>query len=371
MRNDCGIFSRQRRSWFEQMYRHILEAQRSVVMRRRLCLIVTMVFLVACDGSEPEPLQSSPPPDGETLLLEAATVADMKSVAAEVTTRNSAQALARISGTLMSLSVREGDYVGKGQRIGMVVDARIAHETDALAAQVGAADAEAQRARAELARIRDLYDHKVYAKARLDQAVAASVAADALLEAARARQRASASIAEQGAILAPESGRVLRADIPAGSAVTAGMTVATITAGGPVLRIELPESMAGFVRPDARVELVGGGPAGESRLARVIQVYPAITDGRVRVDAEAPGLSSGLIGRRAAVSIEVGQRTALMVPRRFVTTRSGIDTVEVIGADKRPTAVAVQIAPGTDAHHVEILSGAVAGDTLFVPRSAR
>src|SRR5690606_23394497 len=233
------------------------------------------------------------------------SIADMKAVGAEIATRDQAEVLARISGILTSLSVRAGDRVKKGQRIGLIVDSRLGYETSAYGAQVAAAEAAAARANADLARIRDLYNNGVHAKARLDQAVAAARAADAQVAAARAQQGASASVAGQGAVLAPASGRVLRADIPAGSVVAPGMSIATGTAGPPVLRLMLPESAAGRVRPGARV-IVGdmgstdaGAPSGP-REGSVTQVYPAITGGRVRVDATLPGLDTRFIGRRVS-----------------------------------------------------------------------
>jgi RND family efflux transporter MFP subunit len=306
-------------------------------------------------------------PAGERLKLVPSDIADMKAVGAEITTRDSAEALARISGTLVSLSVREGDSVSKGQRIGMIVDSRLGYETSALGSQVTAARAESDRAHADLTRVRDLYENRVYAKARLDQAVAAARAADAQLAAARAQQGASASVAGQGAILAPATGRVLRADIPAGSVVAPGMSVATVTAGPPVLRLDLPESLAGQVKVGAQVLVTAGDLPDGSRRGQVTQVYPAVTGGRIRADATVPGLSAELVGRRIGVSIEVGRRMALVVPRHFVSTRYGIDQVDVITADRRLAAVPVQIAPTVDADKVEILSGVAAGDTLFVP----
>ena len=147
-------------------------------------------------------------PAGEQLVLASNLLADTKTVGGEITTRDQSQARARISGVLVVLSVREGDMVSRGQQIGRVVDDRIGFETRAYGAQVAAAEAEATRARADLGRIQDLYDHNVYAKARLDQAVAASRAADAQTAAARAERGASASMAGQGAILAPAAGRV-------------------------------------------------------------------------------------------------------------------------------------------------------------------
>lgn len=322
--------------------------------------------LASCGGKKEAEQASATLPAGESLKLAASDIADMKAVGAEITTRDSAEALARIPGTLVSLSVREGDMVEKGQRIGMIVDARLGYETSAYGAQIAAAQAEAARARGDLARVQDLYNNKVYAKARLDQAVALSRAADAQVAAARAQQGASASVAGQGAILAPATGRVLRADIPAGSVVASGMSVATITAGPPLLRLELPESLAGQVRSGAQILVADGDLPDGSRQGRVTQVYPAVTGGRVRVDATVPGLSTQLVGRRVGVSIEVGRRGALVVPRRFVSTRYGIDQVDVVTADRRVSAVPVQVAPTANPDRIEILSGVAAGDTLFL-----
>lgn len=344
-------------------------------MRKWLWLASAALALSAC-GSEPEREQvAATLPAGDTVRLVLREIADLKAVGAEIATRDQAEVLARIPGILTSLSVRAGDTVQKGQRIGMIVDSRLGYEASAYGAQAAAAQAEVARANADLARIRDLYNNGVYAKARLDQAVAAARAADAQVAAARAQQGASASVAGQGAVIAPASGRVLRADIPAGSPVAPGMSIATVTAGPPVLRLMLPESVAGQVRPGARVIVNdtarddAGVPSG-SHQGNVTQVYPAITGGQVRVDATLPGLSTQFIGRRVSASIEIGTRKALVVPRQFVTTRYGIDQVHVVSAEtsgrgKRLSMVPVQIAPTGDPTMVEILSGVSAGDTLF------
>ena len=351
-------------------------------MGKWLWLAGAALALSGC-GSQPEREQAAATlPAGETLRLAATEIPDMKVVGAEIATRDQAEVLARIPGILTSLSVRAGDTVQKGQRIGMIVDSRIGYETSAYGAQVAAAQAEAARANADLARIRDLYNNGVYAKARLDQAVAGARAANAQVAAAHAQQSASASVAGQGAVIAPASGRVLRADIPAGAPVAPGMSIATVTAGPPVLRLMMPESVAGQVRPGARVivddpALNDGGasnaevPSG-SHQGGVTQVYPAITGGQVRVDATLPGLTTQFIGRRVSASVAIGTRKALVVPRRFVATRYGIDQVQVVGVEtrgggKRLSMVPVQIAPTADPAMVEILSGVSAGDTLFAP----
>ena len=326
-----------------------------------------LMSLAGCEGARQRTPSGHALPAGQTLALVASDIADMKPVGAEITTRDSAEARARIGGTLVSRSVRAGDYVKKGQLIGMVIDTRLAFETGAYAAQAAAAQAQAVQANADLARIQFLYDRQVYAKARLDQAKAAAGAANAQVAAARAQQRASVNVAEQGAIFAPATGAVLRADIPEGSVVTPGISIATVTAGPPVLRLMLPESAAAKVHVGSRVVATDATMPGGSRSGVVVQVYPAIDAGQIRVDAALPGLTPALIGQRVEASIELGHRKAVVVPRRFVTTRYGIDEVSVITPDKYLSAVPVQIAPTADPDKVEILSGVGAGDTLFVP----
>ena len=328
------------------------------------------LVLTACGGAPEREAAPVRLPAGEMLRLAPMEIADMKAVGAEIATRDQAEVLARIPGILTTLSVRAGDTVQKGQRIGMIVDSRIGYETAAYGAQIAAAQAEAARAGADLARIRDLYANGVYAKARLDQAVAAARAADAQVAAARAQQGASASVAGQGALVAPASGRVLRADIPAGAPVAPGMSIATVTAGPPLLRIMLPESAAGQLRPGARVLVADQELPSGSQQGSVVQVYPAITGGQVRVDATLPGLTTQFVGRRVSASVEVGTRTALVAPRRFVTTRYGIDQVQIVSDGKRLSMVPVQIAPTADPATVEILSGIAAGDTLFAAGTA-
>lgn len=324
--------------------------------------------LGAC-GAEPAPPPAAPAPAGQQLRLAPSEIAELQPVSAAIASRDQVEVLARIPGILTGISVRAGDVVKQGQQIGMVVDSRLGPETQASAAQVAAAAAVAARANADLARIRDLYGHSVYARARLDQAVAEASAADAQLAAARAREAAGHSAQGQGALVAPASGRVLRADIPAGAPVLPGMSVATLTAGPVLLRLMLPESAAGRVRPGARV-VVDDPAFGGVRQGRVVQVYPAISGGEVRADATLAGLPARFVGRRVQAAVEIGRRRALVVPRRFVVTRFGMDQVQLLVDGKRRAMVPVQTAPTDDPAQLEILSGVAAGDILMAAAPA-
>lgn len=334
---------------------------------RMALLLAGALILAGCGGESDKATEQAAvvAPKGERLRVASTTIDEMKDVGATITTREQADARVRISGVLIDLSVRAGDYVRKGQRIGGVIDTRLAPEAAAFGSQAAAAGAQAAQARGELARTEFLYRNGVYAKARLEAAQAAARAADAQVGAARAQQRAVQAVAGQGAILAPATGRVLRADIPAGSAVSPGTSVATITAGPPVLRVELPDSLAGKVHVGTRVTVTGlatgdlvGAPVGQ-----VTQVYPAVTAGRITADVTVPGLGTQLVGRQVTASLTIGSREALVVPRKFVASRFGTDQVTILTPNNQAMTVPVQTAPLPDGR-LEILSGVNVGDVL-------
>lgn len=338
------------------------------MVERNWIAAVIAFALASCGAGEEAAAPRTQAPAGQRLKVAAAEIAEIKSVAAEVATRDQAEALVRIPGRLVRLTVREGDVVKRGQQIGLVVDERIGFETRAFEAQIAAAAAEAERARAELSRVVYLHKRGFYATARLEQAQAAARSANAQLEAARAVRSASASSAGQGAILAPASGQVLRADIPEGSVVAAGMSVATVTAGPPLLRLHIPQSLAGQVRIGTAVTVEDPGLG--TRTGRLVQVYPAVSGGQIMADAVLPGLTADLVGRRVSVRLAVGSRTGILVPRRFVVTQYGIDYVDIVSRDGI-SRIPVQVAATGEPAQVEILSGVEPGDILRSPGPAR
>ena len=334
---------------------------------RRALLLAAALALVGCGGESDSATERAAvvAPKGERLRVTSTTIDEMKDVGATITTRDQADARVRIPGVLIDLSVRAGDFVRKGQRIGSVIDTRLAPEAAAYGAQAAAAGAQAAQARGELARTEFLYRNGVYAKARLEASQAAARAADAQVAAARAQQRAVQAVAGQGAILAPATGRVLRADIPAGSAVSPGMSVATVTAGPPVLRVELPDSLAGKVRLGTLVTVTGlatGDPV-SAPVGQVTQVYPAVTAGRITADVTVPGLATQLVGRQVTARLAIGSREALVVPRKFVASRFGTDQVTILTSNNQTLTVPVQTVLLPDGR-LEILSGVRVGDIL-------
>ncbi len=324
--------------------------------------------LAGCSDSE-QTTQAAKAPAGPRLVLAAQDTVSWQDVSAEISTVDQAQVLARIPGILTTLGIKEGDMVSKGQALGRIVDSQLGYQAGAYGAQAAAAQAQAAQAAAELQRVKFLHDNGIYATARLEQAQAVASAAQAQVRAAQAQQAAVSAVAGQGVVIAPATGRVLRADVPAGSPVAPGMAIAVITAGPTIVRLDMPESLAGKVHAGSRVTATGLGANGHGE-GRVIKVYPSVNAGKVAADVDMPnigqgGIGNNLIGRRVAARVETGTRKALLVPAGYITTRYGIDYVTLLAKDGSAAQVPVQTTPSSEAGKFEILSGANAGDWLI------
>ena len=331
---------------------------------------VSAAALSACSSPSEKGRTETASADGERLVIQSKAIDNLCPVSGTYATRDQADARARISGTLVELRVREGDLVKRGQVIAVIRDDRIGLQTAAMDAQVAAAGAEAVRAQSDLARTRDLFEHGVYAKARLEQVEAGAKSANAQLSAAKAQRAASADLASQGQVLAPATGVVLHASVPAGSVVTPGQSIATITAGPSVVRFTLPEAQTHAIKVGQLISMSPDGATAPAR-APVLQIYPDATSGEITIDLAAPKDMTGPIGSRVDVSVPVGSRSAIVAPTRFISRRYGVDYVRVLRRDGVASEVVVQTGSATGAPNseaqTEILAGLAPGDVILGP----
>ncbi len=301
------------------------------------------------------------------------TILDKKAVYATVQSTDSLSARVRTSGTVTELNVTEGSYVEAGETIAMVRDPKLSLQIEALDAQINAADRQVTNLRTEKERAQQLFERGSTTKAKLDSANTQFDVAESELEAARAQKAVVVRQMEEGAVLAPQAGRVLEVPITVGAVVMSGESIATIAKDNYILRLALPERHAQFLKTGDPVELDDNGAECDvtcTRIGQIVKVYPEISDGRVLADATVEGLGDYFVGERIQVRVGAGSRKAYLVPSDRIFTRSGIDFVRIKGSDGKPTEVAVQIGlpykeDGKDM--TEILTGLSAGDELIQP----
>ena len=178
------------------------------------------------------------------------------------------EARVRTPGTIASLKVDEGDAVEPGQVLALVADPKIALKIKALDAQIVAIQSRVETAKTELERSQDLKAKGVAPQSRVDQAQTTYDVAVNDLKAAQAERSVVETQIEEGQVLAPSAGRVLKVPVTEGSVVLAGESIATIAANEYLLRLELPERHARFIKVGDPVRLGGRGLGSGREAAR-------------------------------------------------------------------------------------------------------
>jgi RND family efflux transporter MFP subunit len=304
----------------------------------------------------------------EPLTLAPATVTEWKAVYGTVEAKDRIPARARIGGTLVELSVAEGDAVRAGQVLARIVDDKLDFQLAALAAQREALAAQLANAEADLQRGEDLLKNGVTTTQRVDALRTQVDVLKGQIASLVAQADVVVQQAKEGVVLAPVAGRVLDVPQTLGAVVMPGEVVAVVGGGGTYLRIAVPERHAAALEAGDKIIISEGAADREGVLARV---YPLIEGGRVVADVEIADLPDSFVGARMLVRLPVGEREALLVPAVDVVTRAGLDFVGVKGAEG---AALRSIVPG-EVHQVggiemvEVISGLAAGDVV-VPASA-
>lgn len=294
-------------------------------------------------------------------------IADQKMVFATVESVDRVAARARIGGTIVSLDVREGDFVNAGEEIALVGDDKLALQIKTLDAQIAGLEAQDARARADLKRIQTLISSKSVSQAALDAAKATASGAANELKAVKAQRQLIEQQVTEGKILSPADGRVLQVPLTAGSVIMAGENVATIAVNSYILRLQLPERHARFLKAGDPVRLEDSKKTG-----KIVLVYPEIDNGRVVADAEIEGLENYFVGERVRVWVSTAERDAYLIPESYIITRSGVDYVS-LKTDGTILEIPVQRGHARDQEGngnglIEILSGLHDGDILVGPK---
>ena len=311
------------------------------------------------------------PAGAEILTVASRTVADEKAVFATVESISVVPARGRIGGIIVQLNFREGDPVTSGQVIAAIGDEKLALQMKALDAQIGALQAQSDQAQTDFDRIQGLVDRGILPRVKLDEARTALNVAENGLRARTAERAVIQQQLNEGQVLAPASGRVLKKLVAVGSVVLPGDPIAMIAQQDFKLRLRVPERHARFLKAGDKIRVDGAEFGDQTPKSGVIDlVYPQIEDGRVIADATVPGLGEYFVGDRLRVWISGGSRTAFVIPSNYVATRFGIDYVRIRQADR---TIEAPIQRGRDLPSpdlpdgLEILSGIRVGDELVQP----
>ncbi len=172
---------------------------------------------------------ATPPPDVEVITLKEQQVRHWSRFPARLEAVEHVQIRPRVSGTITEILFTEGTIVPQGAPL-FVIDPRPYQAELARAkANLAVAHSEAELARIELDRAKNLLRKKVVSNSRFDTASNAYHVALAQVDAAEAALTHAALNLEYAHIQAPVTGRISRAEITVGNVVQAGLGAPVLT----------------------------------------------------------------------------------------------------------------------------------------------
>jgi RND family efflux transporter MFP subunit len=337
-----------------------MSTQMSTQLRKSI--ILGLIFLVA-------PMAARA--DGEVLTVASRPVTDEKAVFATVESTSVVPARGRIGGTVVQLNVREGDPVTRGHVIAAIGDEKLVLQMKSLDAQIAALHAQSDQAQTDFDRVQGLVERGILPRVKLDEARTALNVAENGLRARTAERAVVEQQLNEGQVLAPADGRVLKRLVAVGSVTLPGDALVTIAQQDFKLRLRIPEHHARFLKRGDKIRIDGAEFGEQASKSGVVDlVYPQIEEGRVIADATVEGLGEYFVGERLRVWISGGTRNAFVIPADYVATRFGIDYVR-LDRGERIMDVPVQRGRSLSLPDVpeglEIISGVRAGDKLVRP----
>ncbi len=305
---------------------------------------------------------------GEEFTVATKRVQDLKSVFATVRSVDLVAARARIGGTVRGLAVDEGSRVTAGQIIARVGDPKLGLGMAVLDARGQSLKARLDLARIALKRAQSLRKSGAGSQARLDETGSNLQVVERDMAVLAAERAVIAQRQAEGAVRAPDGGRVLRVHVTDGTVVMAGETIATIARETYILRMHLPERHARSLKVGDRVRVGTRGlgrraaDGSDLRTGRVRQVYPQLDRGRVVADVAVEGLGGFFVGERIRVYVPTGVRETMVVPAAYLTIRHGLTFVRLKDGGQTVVQTGQPLSGG-----IEVLSGLMPGDVLLLP----
>jgi RND family efflux transporter MFP subunit len=275
---------------------------------------MALAALAACSSDDPEapiaPLEAIAPP------TRTARAEEKPGFIAVLTSRQIADVAAPFTSTSVSLQVKLGDIVTRGQVLARLDDRQLRQELDAAQAQLRTARADVRRAEVERR-------GAIAVQQRERKAVASGVGSPAdLANAEQATARASAAVAVASAtaeerntrikqlqghlkemtLVAPMAGSVSTIYPQDGARVEEGQPVIRIISGGVYVKFAIPAAEAGKLKPGDPVEVRLDRRA-EPLTATVGHIAPELDAVAQMIIADAdlvnppPDLQPGTVGR--------------------------------------------------------------------------
>ena len=327
-----------------------------------------LLVAAACSKSTPEPVPAAlPRAAGTTYVVKDTAIRasfEASGIAAPI---RQATLSTKLMGTVLSVSVHEGEAVAEGQVL-VRIDARdLAAKEGQVAASIAEADATLREARAQTGRIRALYADSAATKSQLDAAETGLARAEAGVRSARAAAAELGAVSAYAVIRAPFAGIITKRFVDPGAFAAPGAPLIAIQ-DGRQLRISAnatPDA-AGGVRRGQHIDAMIEGRAVE---AIVEGVVPSAAGNLYTINAlVANAGGKALPGSTATLRLPLSARTGIVVPSVALVREGDLTGVTLRTPDgDRTRWVRLGSVIG---RMTEVSAGLRAGDVVVVPASS-
>jgi len=340
-----------------------------------VALTATSTLFVAACGHEPattapaefEPLR------GAVARVEQITDAKLIEVYGIVQPSRQSTVSSRVSGPIVSVSVRAGSTVAASEPMLEIqpeaIDGQVAQAEGALA-QAAAALSLAER---NYQRFENLHGEGAASDLELDMARMQLDQANGAVRQAQGAVQSARSVAGEAVVRAPFRARVVDTLVEVGDLAAPGRPLVRVESfdgrellltvrASDIQRATVGTSL--MVRFDTRPDL----GSVEGRIAEVVpSADPATHTFAVKVDLGNVDIASGLSGRASIPGDAVDR---LVVPSSAIHVRGGLELVIVLAPDGTARSRAVTVGAALADGRVEILSGVDAGEMIVLDAPA-
>jgi membrane fusion protein (multidrug efflux system) len=319
--------------------------------------ILPLVLLCSLSCSRGEGVENG---KDESVPVELAAVMDTSisayiTAAANLEPEKTADVLAKVDGTVVSIDVEEGEDVTKGQVLASL-------DGSELKLQCDQARIKAETAASELDRAKSLFAKGLMSEKDYSEQKSTTDLAQSELEAAELKYSYTT-------IRAPFSGTVTRRSVDLGRTVRIGAPLFTVEDTSPLLcKIHLPSHLIPSIEVGQIAEVSVGGSADSVIIGKVRMISPVVdpATGTVKVTLEL-NRDDGTVRPGAFADIKMIADThhgVAAIPRKAVLSEGGDLFVFAAGSD---TVRRVQVTTGyQQGDLVEVLSGLAPGDSVVV-----
>jgi RND family efflux transporter MFP subunit len=351
-------------------------------------VLLAIVGLTACKSEKkPSTTDVDVASDIQSVTVSQSTVPDMLESVGTLHAAETAQLASQTMGTVVSVNVREGDRVRRGQVLATIDDSQARAGLDRALAGASAADHEAAAADADyglaeatIKRYQTLFDKRSVSPQEMDEMKARYQAASAHRETAHAGQaQAKAALSQAHTalnytrILAPFDGIVTERKVDPGALAAPGMELLTVDGSGRFrLEVTVDESSLRHVYAGQTVPVLLDAISDKPFSGKVVLIAPAADplsrSFLVKIEMPAdPLLRSGVFGR---AQFPKGERPSILIPRTAVVSRGQLQAVYVIGTDGIASIRYITIG-NPIGNKMEVLSGVNSGDRVIAAPGER